>query len=76
MWRMAAGIAWSDPDDLVFTDKIGGSISPSGTDRRFYAAVYKAGLSGHESANPSTFAVEMRRAAADHPENLIKAGQT
>ena len=46
-WRLAAGPAWNNPDGLVFTDEIGGSLSHSSVEHQFTSLIAKAGLSQH-----------------------------
>lgn len=42
-WRLKAGEAWQNPDDLVFTDEIGGHLTKSSVYREFKAMVKHIG---------------------------------
>lgn len=65
-WRLAAGSAWSNPDNLVFTDEIGNSISHYSIEHQFRRLADTAGLSKHRFHDlRHTFAVEMLRAGTD-----------
>lgn len=65
-WRLAAGPVWDNPDNLVFTDEIGTSISHSSIEHRFRTLADRAGLQGHVFHDlRHTFAVEMLRAGTD-----------
>ena len=64
--RLAAGSAWNNPDDLVFTDAIGGSIPHSTIESDFLRLKDRAGIADHRFHDlRHTFATEALRHGGD-----------
>lgn len=64
--RLQAGSAWNNPDDLVFTDAIGGSTPHSTIESDFQSLLKKAGITDHRFHDlRHTFATEALRHGAD-----------
>ena len=65
-WRLAAGAAWNNADNLVFTNELGESVPHASIEHQFRRLANGAGLAGHVFHDlRHTFAVEMLRAGTD-----------
>ncbi len=65
-WKLAAGTAFENADNLVFTDEIGQSLSHQSIEHEFRRMADRNGLQGHVFHDlRHTFAVELLRAGTD-----------
>lgn len=64
--RLFAGAAWFNPDDLIFTDALGGSTPHSTIESDFQSLMKRAGIQDHRFHDlRHTFATEALRHGAD-----------
>lgn len=65
-WKLAAGSAFQNTDNLVFTDEIGDSLSHQSIEHEFRRMADRNNLKGHVIHDlRHTFAVELLRAGMD-----------
>ena len=65
-WKLAAGSAFQNTDNLVFTDEIGDSLSHQSIEHEFRRMADRNNLKGHVIHDlRHTFAVELLRAGTD-----------
>lgn len=58
--RLEVGPAWSSPDDLVFTNSLGGPIDPANLRRSLRRVTEEAGLG---PGSPTSFAIQWLRSS-------------
>ena len=71
--QLKAGSAWADPDDLIFTDIVGGTIPHSSVEHEFAEICERVGITGHRFHDlRHTFATLSLQHGAD-PKTLSQA---